>query len=193
MRRRGAENDEDSAVCVVLQANREYFNLRGRPADARFRRAVETVLRQNLPVTPNTCTQGPHSVYWLGPDEWLVVSPAGSGMEDGLGLIPQTFFSSVNRQSGGYMQMRLTGAAAGKVLAKGCTLDLHPAAFQIGQCAQTLLAKAGVLLSVTDDRPSFNLIVRRSFAEYVVLWLAHSGNEFGISFVAGDSSDERGS
>ncbi len=173
-------------VRVVLQADREYLNLRGRAADPGFRHAVESVLRQGLPTTPNTFTQEPNTVYWLGPDEWLVVSAAGSGVEDRLGIIPQTHFSSVNGQSGGYMQLRLTGVAAGKVLAKGCTLDLQPAAFQIGQCAQTLLAKAGVLLALADDRPCFNLIVRRSFAEYVALWLAHSGNEFGIRFVAGE-------
>ncbi|HEX9851661.1 MAG TPA: sarcosine oxidase subunit gamma family protein [Woeseiaceae bacterium] len=185
LQRRGVETAGNPAVRVVLQANCEYLNLRGRAADPAFRHAVESVLRQNLPTTPNTCTQGLHTVYWLGPDEWLLVSAAGSGVEDGLGIIPQTCFSSVNGQSGGFMQMRLTGSAANKVLAKGCTLDLHPAAFRIGQCAQTLLAKAGVLLAATDDRPSFSLIVRRSFAEYVALWLAHSGDEFGVNFTAG--------
>jgi sarcosine oxidase gamma subunit len=52
-----------------------------------------------------------------------------------------------------------------------------------GQCAQTGLSKANILLSLIDGSPKFNLIVRRSYAEYVARWLEHAGGEFGIDLI----------
>jgi len=68
------------------------------------------------------------------------------------------------------------------VLAKGCTLDLHPRSFATGRCAQTGLAKASILISKFDDVPTFEVFVRRSFAEYLALWLQHAGAGYGILF-----------
>ena len=79
--------------------------------------------------------------------------------------------------------MRIVATAAA-LLAKGCTLDFHPRVFSAGQCAQSGLAKTSVLIAMVDDRPTFDVIVRRSFAEYLALWLQHSGAEFGIQFTS---------
>jgi heterotetrameric sarcosine oxidase gamma subunit len=65
-------------------------------------------------------------------------------------------------------------------LAKGCTLNLSPAAFTDGDCAQTGISRTSVLLANTND--VINIIVRRSFAEYLALWLQHAGAELGIRF-----------
>lgn len=183
IRRRDEATLEHPAVTVYVQTKLDYINLRGRAGDSRFRDTAESELHQNLPVTPNTWTKGPQSVYWLAPDEWLIVTPAAADLFARLGTIAGTSFATANRQSGAFVQMRLTGDAASDVLAKGCTLDLHPQSFMSEHCAQTLLAKAGVLLAFEDDRPAFSLIVRRSFAEYVALWLAHAGEEFSINFL----------
>jgi sarcosine oxidase subunit gamma len=174
---------EHPAVTVYVQTKLDYINLRGRPADPEFRYAIEPVLQHGLPVTPNTWTKGPPSVYWLGPDEWLVVAPAAADLFARLGTIAATSFATATWQSGAFVQMRLTGDAARDVLAKGCTLDLHPHSFPAGHCAQTLLAKAGILLAFEDNRPAFSLMVRRSFAEYLAFWLAHTGKEYGIDFL----------
>ena len=77
--------------------------------------------------------------------------------------------------TGGQVLLRLGGSHVREVLAKGCTLDLHPRAFKAGQCAQTTLAKTSMLIALIDDAPTFDIIVRRSFAEYAALWLQHSG------------------
>jgi sarcosine oxidase subunit gamma len=137
-------------------------------------------------VAPNTWTKGAQSVYWLGPDEWLVVAAAASGLYKRLAAALENCPSALNCLSGGLVQMRLSGSASTTVLAKGCTIDLHPASFRTGRCAQTLLAKASVLIALTDERPDFNLIVRRSFAEYIALWLENAGDEFGIEFQIDD-------
>ena len=75
----------------------------------------------------------------------------------------------------------MSGPSARDVLAKGCPLDLHPAVFGPGDCAQTLLAKANVTLRCVDDSPRFELIVRRSFAEYAALWLHDAAMEYGCA------------
>ena len=55
------------------------------------------------------------------------------------------------------------------MLARGCALDLHPSVFPPGSCAQTLLARAQVILYRTDEE-AFRLLVRPSFADYVRAW-----------------------
>ena len=56
------------------------------------------------------------------------------------------------------------------MLATCCSLDLHPRVFATGQCAQTLVQKAGVLIEHRgEDR--YLLLVRPSFAAYVAEWL----------------------
>jgi sarcosine oxidase subunit gamma len=175
---------EHPAVTVYVETKLDYINLRGFAGDPKFRNAIESALQQGLPVKPNTWTKGPPSIYWLGPDEWLIVAPAAADLFARLDTIAETSFSTATWQSGAFVQMRLAGDAARDVLAKGCTLDLHLQSFLAGHCAQTLLMKAGVLLAFDDRRPAFSLIVRRSFAEYLALWLAHAGKEFGIDFLA---------
>ena len=66
------------------------------------------------------------------------------------------------------------------LLAKGCTLDFHPSRFPVGACAQTGLAKAGVLVGKLDAAPRFELVVRRSFADYLVRWIMHSAAPHGL-------------
>ena len=69
------------------------------------------------------------------------------------------------------------------MLAKGCPLDLHPLVFRPGDCAQTLLAKANIIIRCVDDSSSYELIVRRSFADYAALWLHDAALEYGCTVV----------
>jgi sarcosine oxidase subunit gamma len=87
---------------------------------------------------------------------------------------------AINDLSGAYVTLRLTGDRVRDLLAKGCSVDLRPTVFASGACAQTGLAKAGVLLAAHDA--DIALIVRRSFANYVLQWLRTAGAEYGIEF-----------
>jgi heterotetrameric sarcosine oxidase gamma subunit len=112
-----------------------------------------------FPVTPNTtATVDGRLVLWLAPDEWLVVGGVEEDYPDALAVVDV----SANR-----VAFRLTGAARA-VLAQGCSLDLD--VLPVGGCAQTLLARAEVLLhrSATD---AFTIFVRPSFAPYLRAWL----------------------
>jgi sarcosine oxidase subunit gamma len=65
--------------------------------------------------------------------------------------------------------VELAGADRFDLLAQGCGLDLHPRAWQPGSCAQTLLARAPVLLQERDQ--ATRVFVRASFAAYLADWL----------------------
>lgn len=111
-----------------------------------------------FPTAPNTRVG---DVLWLGPDEWLVV---GGREEDYPGAAAAVDVSA-NR-----VCFELTGDDVEDVLSQGCTLDLHPSAFAPGRCAQTLLAKAQVILHRTDEE-TFRVFVRPSFAPYLRAWI----------------------
>jgi len=180
-----ADKSEDS-IQVSLFPNMNLINLRGNPQDQSFRDNTETTLGQSLPVTPNSMSRKNHSIYWLGPDEWLIASTEHDDIVSQLESRLAGHFFAVNPQHGGLSFMTLTGTDVPGMLAKGTTLDLHPREFKVGDCAQSGLAKASMLLACSDKLPVFDLVVRRSFTEYVALWLDHAGREFGVDFAVAD-------
>ncbi|HEY6568375.1 MAG TPA: sarcosine oxidase subunit gamma family protein, partial [Actinomycetota bacterium] len=76
---------------------------------------------------------------------------------------------SITDVSANRVAIELSGTGRLELLAKGCSLDLHPRSWRAGMCAQTVLAKAQVILIERPD--STRLLVRTSFADYVVEWL----------------------
>ena len=174
----------DPGAIVSLRGDLGHINLRGRASDAAFLQAVEQELGQALPVQPNTISAGRHHVCWLGPDEWLVVTPVATAAELA-GRLEQALSSnhaSVNDISGGQIALMLHGAKSRELLARGCPLDLHPREFQAGDCAQSGLARANVLIALVDEEPTFMVVVRRSFSDYLCRWLARIGSDAGIVF-----------
>lgn len=169
----------DSGMRLEVRPHYGYLNLRGDPGDERFLQAVQQALGQSLPIVPNTFTEGDQTIYWLGPDEWLLSTTPGQ--EKGTaGQLEQSLAGqchSLVDVTGGQILIRLGGSRAREVLARSSTLDFHPRAFKTGQCAQTTLAKTSMLVALVDDTPAFDIIVRRSFAEYAVRWLQHSGGK----------------
>ena len=157
--------------------------MRGRASNAGFVQSLEQVLGKALPTEPNTVSFDGHYVFWLGPDEWLVVTPAAEAAElaERLQQATSGTHASVNNISGGQIVLMLKGAKCRDLLAKGCTLDLHPSVFTVGNCAQSGLARANVLLALIDETPTFMIVVRRSFSEYLCRWLSHAGSDEGIA------------
>jgi sarcosine oxidase subunit gamma len=174
----------DAGVIARILPELGHINLRGNPKYAGFVAAASATLGQELPVSANTMTTGSHRIFWLGADEWLIVT----SIVDPLSLVVrlrESFLgqhASVTDVSGGQITLRLAGPSVRDVLAKGCTLDFHPDKFKVGACAQSGLAKANVLIGLVDDQPAYEIIVRRSFAEYVLLWLRHAASEYGVNF-----------
>lgn len=163
-----------SGVQITESLFHGHLNLRGRPDNAAFMNAVSDVLGCKLPLDANTYTVTDElKIYWLGPDEWLIVTlpDQQAELETKLRAALSGIFSSINDVSSGQTIITISGSNARRLLEKGCTLDFHPCVFKVGDCAQTLLAKTGILISQTDDESSYEVIVRRSFSDYLGLWL----------------------
>ncbi|WP_425245059.1 sarcosine oxidase subunit gamma [Streptomyces sp. NEAU-NA10] len=127
----------------------------------------------------HTTASGPHTVVWLGPDEWLVLSQAdaptvAAELREALGSDPGSVVDvSANRTT-----LELSGPSARQVLEKGCPLDLHPRAFGPGRAVSTTVGPVAVLLWQVDDAPTYRLFPRSSFADYLARWLIDAMSEY---------------
>jgi sarcosine oxidase, subunit gamma len=147
--------------------------------------AADTVglaLGLQLPLEPNTVVRaGELTALWLGPDEWLLVGPAGtqrdleSRIREAAGDDPV----AVTDVSAQRTTLLVAGSHARDLLAHGCSLDLHPRAFGPGRCAQTTLGRTQVVLVSRDEpRAGFWVLVRSSFALYLTDWLLDAATEY---------------
>ena len=170
-------------VAISVRSGRGFLNLRLNPRLGQALEAAERILGQPMPRAANTFTAGEHEVYWLGPDEWLVATGAArvAGIDSELAEALGGFHAAVNDVSGGHVEVLVRGADARTVLAKGCTLDLHPREFAPGQCAQTGLGRAAILLAAGDPS-TYTIVVRRSFSDYLRRWLANAARPHGPRF-----------
>jgi sarcosine oxidase subunit alpha len=167
--------------------------LRGRGEDPAFADAVEAALGLALPRTPlQFVGEGARglSLQWVSPDEWLILvdRDEAEATERRLRESLAGHFAVVN-VSGGQTVLRLSGARARDVLMKSTSYDVDPRNFPVGKAVGTVFAKATVQLR----RPSpecWELVVRRSFADYVLRWLLDAGEEYGVAFVSGRTLSE---
>ena len=172
-----------ATVCLAERPFLGQLNLRGEVSSKAFVDAVTGVLGGPLPVQPNTvAVLGQVRVFWLGPDEWLISTPrdAQSELKITLQAVLEGMHFALSDVSSGQTTLVVSGPEADALLSKSCTLDLHPRAFAPGQCAQTLMAGSTVLLSRFDRAhgPEFELVVRRSFADYFWRCLADGAQEY---------------
>jgi sarcosine oxidase, subunit gamma len=138
--------------------------------DAESAPAVEACLGVAVPRTPGTWTMGEPAVLQLGPDEWLIVAERDPTLEARMHTALTTRRDAIVDVSDLRTTIELTGPRAGEVLATSCSLDLHPRTFGPGRCAQTVFARAGVILLRVDDA-TFRLLLDRSYAVHVVTWV----------------------
>jgi len=160
--------------------------LRANPDDSALVTRINQLLvsecgaNAELPLLPNTVVQsGSASIFWMGPDEWMV-----RGEADQLATTLLTRFAegasphaAVIDVSDYYTVLEFQSEHAMQVLARGCPLDMEQA-FSTGQnCAQTRIGNAPVLLD-TLDRNRWNIQVRWSFADYLFALLERSARSF---------------
>lgn len=169
-------------VVMVEPPHLGKINLRGDAGDKGFLDAVAGAVGAAPPVQANTVAGAGHNtICWLGPDEWLVITPpdAQAPMEAALNQALAGMHVSVVDTTDARTTIRIHGAHARDTLSKGCPLDLHPRVFGAGQCAQSLIAKADVLIHQRDDVPTYDIHVLCSFSRYLWDWLVDAAKEFG--------------
>jgi len=155
-------------------------NFRVDPTDARIMQRLAAGLEFALLFVPNTVSWGVvRRALLLGPDQWLIVGPVdqekalAQALRDGL----EGAFGSIVDVSANRTFLEIRGPKADDLLAHGVAIDLDNRSFGPGRCAETLLAKAQVIIERVGDDQAFHLFVRASFAAYVADWLLDAAAE----------------
>ncbi|PJE57257.1 sarcosine oxidase subunit gamma [Marinomonas sp. BSi20584] len=147
---------------------------------------IKSLLGVALPMQPLTSVTkddsliGKVSVRWVSPDEWLIIVEGDKAFE-----IESSFhdklmghFSLVNI-SGGTTIFEVSGSHVVGMLKKSTPVDLHASEFPVGKVVSTVFAKSGAMICrLADDQ--FELVVRRSFADYLWLWIQDASREYGL-------------
>ncbi|HEY3075457.1 MAG TPA: sarcosine oxidase subunit gamma family protein [Burkholderiales bacterium] len=152
-----------------------HLSLRG--SGQQFLDACDAALGVRPPTTPNTVASSPTlSILWLGPDEWLlVISPSGKSwsvpvLVEELRKALAGIHSAVVDVTSSRKALEVSGERAEEVLAKAATLDFSLAAFPVGSCAQTNIARTQGIIWRRGAQ-DFVIYVRSSFAAYLAAWL----------------------
>lgn len=151
--------------------------------------ALDAALRQainlSLPGEPLTLTQdsdGHYSAQWISPDEWLLIVPQGEefAVENKLREALGDAHYAITNVSGGQTLLEISGKDARNLLMKSVAYDVSEHGFPVGKGLVTVFAKT----TVNIRRPSadvWQLVVRRSFADYSYRWLLDAGREYHIA------------
>jgi sarcosine oxidase subunit gamma len=142
--------------------------------------AIASALDLPLPDPGHASSAGDITAVWIAPGAWLVTAPllTPGDLAQRLAAV-SSGSASVTDQTFGKTVLRLSGARAPDVLAKGCRIDLHPRVFGPGHAAVTPIAQIGCVLIQVDDVPTFDLIVPSTLAETFCEWLELAAAEFG--------------
>lgn len=168
---------------VVLQevALLGHLVLRGNIDNADFTAGAEKVLGMALPGPLQSAENGELSLRWIAPDEWLLVIPGAQAfsIERELRDAMDGHIAIVN-VSGGQTLLNLSGANARDLLMKSTGYDVHDRNFPVGKVVTTTFAKSQAVIRRTGEQ-SWELIIRRSFSDYLWLWLQDASAEFGLT------------
>ncbi|MFQ3235786.1 MAG: sarcosine oxidase subunit gamma [Paraglaciecola sp.] len=161
-----------------------HVNLRGNANDPDFLKGVKSALDLDLPLAPCSSAQnGNTTIMWLSPDEWLIIIEGGTeqATEDKLRQSLRGHFA-VSDISGAQTMLEISGEDCLPLLQKSIGYDLHLDSFPINKVIGTALAKSSAHIRRTGEH-NFQLIIRRSFADYIWLWLQQSSKEYGLRII----------
>jgi sarcosine oxidase subunit gamma len=156
-----------------------YINLRGNSQNTAFTVAVASVLGESLPTLPCKLIHATWGyIYWLSPDEWLLVCSRENNidLQRTLKTALMGIHSQVIDNSGGYTTVCLQGKHANDVLQHCTVYNLH--ALAPNNVVGTTFGKTSVWLHRQDN--GYQLIIRRSFADYIWRYLERATTPYGF-------------
>lgn len=142
-----------------------------------FRAVTASALGFELPYEPNRVSRrGELTALWLSPEEWLLVTSASNSAK---------MCAEVSQAVAGIHALAVdvsdrwdvicvTGSQAVDVLNQGTSLDLVAPGFPSGSCAQTQLGRVQVIIHQHEDRPTFDVFVDSTHAEFLWRWLENA-------------------
>ena len=159
------------------------LTIRAKADNASLAGALKSVLSLSIPSTLQSNSNGDYCLRWMSPDEWLLSAPISElfDIENKLREVLSGHVALVN-VSGGYTLLELSGEQVLNVLKKSMHYDVHPRNLAVGKVVNTSFAKSQVTLRCVAES-HYELVVRRSFADYIWLWLQTSSREYGLQVV----------
>jgi sarcosine oxidase subunit gamma len=152
------------------------------------RRQTSTALRKEcgaaLPAVGKVASGKGYVVAWAALEAYLVI-----GEGEGACALYRALAKALGKsaavvdQSHAYAAVSVSGIKARDLLAKECSVDLHPDAFEAGACAAVQMAHVSVHLRHRGDG-EFALLVPVAFAGSFWDWLSESALEFGYEVAA---------
>ena len=120
-------------------------------------------------------------VRWIAPDEWLLSCPLQEAfaIENKLREYLGDVSVAIVNVSGGFTSLIVQGKNSVDVLKKSTGYDVHPSSFLPGKVVNTVFAKTQVTMRCIEKN-RFELIIRRSYADYVWHWIQVASAEYGL-------------
>ncbi|GGX57105.1 sarcosine oxidase subunit gamma [Saccharospirillum salsuginis] len=171
---------QNPGVFLWEDALKTHLVLRGDANNADFRQGIEAATGLDLPEALQSTQSDDWALGWIAPDEWLLTGPGDQAfaMETTLRKHLSGHYAVIN-VSGGQTLVRLAGPEARSVLMKSCPYDVHDRNFPIGKIVNTVLAKSQATIRRLGEN-DWELVVRRSFADYIWRWLMDASGEYGL-------------
>jgi sarcosine oxidase subunit gamma len=159
-----------------------HLTLRCNPDDAVLTSTAQQILGVALPLRPLTSVEGADVVIrWIAPDEWLISLPNDKVFElEARFRAQMTGHYSLVNGSGGLTVFILSGKHVVDVLKKSTPVDVHESVFPVGKVVSTVFTKSSAVVRRLGPQ-EFELVVRRSFADYIWLWLQSASQEYGLA------------
>lgn len=117
--------------------------------------------------------------FWSAPGEWVIAVQAGTEEAVLAGLRAQLdgLFAVLSIMSDSRVVLDIAGASAREVLARGSTVDFHPASFGAGSCVLTRFAGVPAMLACPEGGEEVLLFADRSLARYLLDWFEAASAE----------------
>lgn len=152
--------------------------LRTKRIDREQRQGLESVLGAPLPESPDASSGEVPEILWWAPGEWLIRNTdAANDITARIEEACRGALFHVTDVTDALHAVEIDGWRSSDLIAKGCSLDLHPTVFRVGQAKRSLLGQVRMLLhriSASCYRIYFDVSVQ----EHVMQWLKVSAEEF---------------
>jgi len=174
-------------VSQSLPAGNDHYSLVEKPAGhlviripekgmATAAKAIKSVTKLEIPNTLQAESNKNYTMIWIGPDEFLLLVPEFSeaDVEEKLRKKMEGHYAIAN-VSGGQTLLELSGERAETILKKSTVYDVHESNFPVAKAVTTKFAKSQVII-IRTGAESFQLVVRRSFSDYIWQWIVDAGS-----------------
>jgi sarcosine oxidase subunit gamma len=124
-----------------------------------------------LPAAGETVAEQGMRWFWSAPGEWVITAPAEAERDTARALQEKLdgLFVVLSVMTDSRVVLDISGESARNVLARGSTVDFHPASFGAGQCVNTRFAGVSVMIAQLEAG-SFLLFADRSLGAYLRAW-----------------------